>query len=100
MVKESCASTRAERHADRALACEVLNPSIASLYNQAIEIEGEKNFTVKSVVDIGCWGLQCTFSGRDYTLVLLEDSNGLLSTKSLSTMDRQRQDVCELHPIR
>jgi len=98
-IKESCGSTRVERHADRALVCEALNPSVVSLYERPCQIEGKTSFIVKSVVDIGCWGLQCTFSGRNYAMILQEDENGLLSTRRLSSMDIPRRDVCELHPI-
>jgi len=91
----NCGASRVERHVDRVLVCENLHPSIAELYNRPYKIEAGSSFIVKSVVDIGCWGLVCTFGGGDHAIVLLEDSNGLLSTKELSSMDTQRRDVCE-----
>ena len=81
------------------LVCEDLNPSITSLYTNSYKIDYETKFKIKKIVTVGCWGIQCTFGGGDHDLVLLEDTKGVLSTKSLSTMDADKLDVCEQYKI-
>ena len=57
---EVCGNNRVEQRVDRVLVCENLHPSIAPLFKRPykIEIEAEESFTIKSVVDFSCWGLE------------------------------------------
>jgi len=78
---ESCGNGgRIERKVDRILVCENLPPSVAPLFKRPykIDIEAGASFVIKSVVDIGCWGIKCTFSGGgDRAIVLLKTQTGL-----------------------
>lgn len=97
--RHSCGETSVEREVDRALICGDVNPGFASLYRNTYALSGDKFFTVEKIVDVGCSGIDCTFSYGDYSLLVLKDTKGRLSYKPLFSIDAERLSVCEQYPM-
>ncbi len=95
----SCGKTRTEKKTDRALICGEVNPGFASLYKESYELKADKTFTIEEIVDVKCYGIECSFSYGDYSLVVLKDVDGRKSFKPLFSIDADRMDVCEQYPM-
>lgn len=99
MNPDSCGKTQIERDIDRALICGDVNPGFVSLYRDTYEFYADKTFTIEKIVDVECYGIECTFSYGDYSWLVLKDMDGRKSYKQLSSIDLDRMDVCEQYPI-
>lgn len=92
-ISGSCGETKTVREVDRALVCRRLNTTVTHIYDNNYEINKKTAFKVVKVFDVECYGLRCAFSSG-YPLVVLEDSQGVLSTYLRFFIDFEERDVC------